>query len=148
MRKPLLFLVLLLVLGVITFLVKYELALRDEPSRHRAFLAEKHGRVIDARTGAGIPGVTMIASWHTTYLSWKTSYNCNLQTLVTTDSDGGYVIPDVSKDVDVTEAMLQRMLGLEVAFHWQLVAYKHGYSVRNLSIRSPRVRRRSAVVGA
>jgi len=106
----------------------YELIVHQEPSKHSAFLWEKRGRVVDARTGLGLGGVTIVAAWHSTYFSIHTSSNCPYQKIVQTDATGAYTLPDVSEIVTVTDYMVPRQIGLaSMSFHWNVVAYKDGY---------------------
>ncbi len=66
-----------------------------QPYRFPIVLAEKHGRVIDAQTGKGLPNVAVIV----TYNLWSSTPmqagdgGCMHQKIVWTDADGSYVIP-------------------------------------------------------
>jgi len=69
---------------------------------------KKPGRVVDAETGAGIPGAKVIVDWRTIstgipgYSSTGGTW-CDLQRIVTTDENGNYAIPDVSKELDLSD---------------------------------------------
>lgn len=69
---------------------------------------EKSGRVVDADTGAGIPGVKIIVDWNTLssgipgYSSTGGDW-CDLQKVVTSDENGDYRIPDVSGELDLAD---------------------------------------------
>lgn len=109
-------------------------------SRHisnRELRAEKHGRVVDADTGAGIPNALVIVDWRTLSTgvpgligggTW-----CDLQRIVTTDEHGEYTIPDVSHDLDISDRGTHRALtpgGMLASTHdvdWVVVTYKPGY---------------------
>lgn len=99
--------------------------------------AEKHGRVVDADTGAGIPGVKMIANWRTRSDGVPGVVSggiwCDLQTIVTTDAQGDYTIPDVSSQLDLSDRGTAHHVtggGLVNVTHdadWLLIAFKPGY---------------------
>ncbi|MFC4820497.1 carboxypeptidase-like regulatory domain-containing protein [Dokdonella ginsengisoli] len=104
-----------------------------QPYRFPIVLSEKHGRVIDAQTGKGLPGVAVIV----TYNLWSSTPmqagdgGCMHQKIVWTDADGSYVIPNASKDIDVAEDMLLRMVpGYSRNYGWLLEYYKEGYVVK------------------
>jgi len=69
---------------------------------------QKSGRVVDADTGLGIAGAKVIVDWNTLstgipgYSSTGGTW-CDLQRIVTTDENGDYTIPDVSKDLDLSD---------------------------------------------
>lgn len=75
---------------------------------NRELRAEKFGRVVDADTGRGIPDVKIIVNWRTSstgipgYSSTGGTW-CDLQKIVATDADGNYMIPDVSKELDISD---------------------------------------------
>ncbi len=101
-----------------------------QPYRFAKVLAEKRGRVVDAQTGKGLPGVAVIVNyvlWSSTPM--QTGYSgCIHQKIAWTDADGSYVIPNASKDIDVAEDMLWRMLpGFSRNYGWMLDYYKEGY---------------------
>jgi hypothetical protein len=104
-----------------------------QPYRFPIVLSEKHGRVIDAQTGMGLPGVAVIVNYHL----WSSTPmqagdgGCMHQKIVWTDADGSYVIPNASKDIDVAEDMLLRMVpGYSRNYGWLLLYYKDGYVVK------------------
>jgi hypothetical protein len=116
-------------LSILTVLIAaYEAAALMQPSRYRTLLSEKRGRVIDAVTGVGVENANVIATWRTTKFSWSANTTCDYQTVVSTNGNGEYYLPDVSKHVDVSRFMLQRAVGMEVYFQWSLAVYKAGYA--------------------
>ncbi len=104
-----------------------------QPYRFAKVLAEKHGRVVDAQTGEGLSGVAVIMNyglWSSTPMQAGYS-GCLHQKIVWTDADGSYVIPNASKDIDVAEDMLLRMVpGYSRSYGWTLLYYKEGYVVK------------------
>jgi hypothetical protein len=104
----------------------------------RELTMEKTGRVVDANTGVGIPGVKVIVNWQTLssgvpgYSSTGGTW-CDLQKIVTTDADGNYTIPDVSKELDISDRgtrIGKTPYGLASATHdknYVLAVYKPGY---------------------
>ena len=110
-------------------------------SRHasnRELRAEKYGRVVDAETGAGIPGVKFIVNWRTssTGLPGLTGGGgtwCDLQKIVVSDPDGNFMIPDVSKELDISDRGTRSSMtamGLLSVTHdtdWVISAFKPGY---------------------
>lgn len=97
-------------------------------------LYEKHGRVVDATTGAGIAGVTVIATWHSSGFGWSGGGGgCDLAKVATTDTNGDYVITDISKELDISRRRPERMfpsLSLDSSwldYSWRLVVYAPGY---------------------
>jgi hypothetical protein len=113
---------------LIALIASYEVAALMQPSRHRVLLSEKRGRIVDSVTGAGIANVNVVATWRTIIRVWSTNHVCDYQTVVSTDSNGEYSLPDVSRYVDVSRFMLQRVIGIRVYFNWTLGAYKAGYA--------------------
>jgi hypothetical protein len=95
--------------------------------------AAKHGRVLDVDSGAGIPGVKVIVNFRgsTTGSPGFTGGGawCNLQKVVTTDANGDFTIPDVSKELDLSSRGTHG-LGLMSATNdtdWVLSTFKPGY---------------------
>ncbi|MGH8041714.1 MAG: carboxypeptidase-like regulatory domain-containing protein [Rudaea sp.] len=105
---------------------------------NRELTMEKTGRVVDADTGAGIPGVQVIVNWQTQssgipgYSSTGGTW-CDLQKIVTTDANGTYTIPDVSKELDLSDRgtrIGKTPYGLASATHdknYTLAVFKRGY---------------------
>jgi len=103
----------------------------------RELRAEKHGRIIDADTGAGIPGVRVIVNWRGSSTGLSGFYGgggwCDLQKVVTTDADGNYTVPEVSKDLDLSgqgthgKATEMGWMGVTHSADWVLSAFKPGY---------------------
>lgn len=86
-------------------------ACANQSPRHvsnRELTMQKSGSIIDATTGIGITGVKVIVNWRTAstgiagYSSTGGSW-CDLQRIVTSDDSGAYTIPDVSKDLDLSD---------------------------------------------
>ncbi len=115
--------------------------IQADASRHvsnRELKMEKTGRVVDAATGAGIPGVKVIVNWQT-HSSGVPGYSstggtwCDLQKIVTTDVNGNYTIPDVSKELDISDSGTRvghTPFGFASATHdkdYLLAAFKPGY---------------------
>ncbi|MEO5561068.1 MAG: hypothetical protein ABIO49_14125 [Dokdonella sp.] len=100
------------------------------PGRHE-LRAEKHGRIVDADTGAGIPDAKVIAVWrqHSSGVSDMVSGGswCNLQRIVVTDSDGRYMIPDVSRELDESETRFGSLSWNKSWSGWQLIVFKPDY---------------------
>ncbi len=103
-----------------------------QPYRFPIVLSEKHGRVIDATTGKGLPGVAVVVNYGMRATTpMRISRGCMHQKIVWTDADGSYVIPNASKDIDVGEDMLWRMIpGYSRNYGWTLLYYKDGYVVK------------------
>lgn len=129
----------LLLFAVLFLLVaQTAIAAKGDP-RHvsnKELRAEKHGRVVDADTGAGIPGVMLIANWRTdsTGNGWVSGGTwCDLQKIVTTDADGNFSIPDVSRELDLsdrgTKSGLTNLGWLSTTHEkdWVLSTFKLGY---------------------
>jgi hypothetical protein len=105
---------------------------------NRELTMEKSGRVVDVDTGAGVPGVKVIVNWETNssgipgYSSTGGTW-CDLQRIVTTDADGNYTIPDVSKELDISDRgtrIGKTAFGLASATHdkdYVLTVFKPGY---------------------
>jgi hypothetical protein len=100
--------------------------------------AEKHGRIVDADSGAGIPGVKVIVKWRTssTGLPGLTGGGgtwCALQKIVETDTDGNYTIPDVSHELDISDRGTNTgmtpmgLLSVKHDSDWLLLTFKSGY---------------------
>lgn len=100
-------------------------------------LAEKHGRVVDADTRRGIPGVTVTAIWTSgTYdTGWAgSSGGCDLERVSVTDANGDYTIPDVYGAERFEriwwKQLLWRGVGATpfgVGYNWHLVPFKATY---------------------
>jgi len=127
------FLILLIFVGA-------SIASADTAGRHVSsaeLRAEKHGRVVDADTGAGIPDVKMIANWRTRSDGVPGLVSggiwCDLQTIVATDAQGNYTIPDISSQLDLSDRgtahQVTRMGPVNVTHDadWLLIAFKPGY---------------------
>jgi|GEM_PF-1903470 len=99
--------------------------------------AEKHGRIVDLPTGAGIADALVIAAWEESSAgiagmisagSW-----CELQKSTRTDQDGRFVFPDVSRELDLSDRGTRLHLspiGPLASSHdhtWQLLVFKPGY---------------------
>jgi len=113
----------------------------NQQPRHvsnRELTMEKSGRVVDADTGAGVPGVKIIVNWETSstgipgYSSTGGTW-CDLQRIVTTDDNGNYTIPDVSKELDLSDRGTRfgrTAFGFASATHdkgYVLAVFKPGY---------------------
>lgn len=103
-----------------------------QPYRFSMVLAEKHGRVVDAQTGKGLANVAVIVEYEMRATTpMHAGYGCTHQKIVWTDTDGNYVIPNASGDIDVAEDMLWRMVpGFSRNYGWLLEYYKEGYVVK------------------
>lgn len=99
--------------------------------------AEKHGRIVDSDTEAGIPGVRVIVNWRGSSTGLSGFYGgggwCDLQRVVTTDADGNYTVPDVSKELDLSgmgtrdKKTGMGWMGVTHSADWVLSAFKPGY---------------------
>ncbi len=99
--------------------------------------AEKHGRIVDAYTGAGVPDVKVIANWRTSSTGLSGYYSggtwCDLQKIATTDADGNYTIPDVSGELDISDRGTHGgltpsgPLSVKHDADWLLITFKPGY---------------------
>jgi hypothetical protein len=102
----------------------------SHPSNHE-LRAEKHGRIVDADTGAGISGAKVIAVWrqHSSGVSDMVSAGswCNLQKIVESDGDGRYVIPDVSRELDNRESQFGPLSLNKLWSEWLLIVFKPDY---------------------
>jgi hypothetical protein len=99
---------------------------------------EKSGRVVDAETGIGIAGVKVIVDWNTLstgipgYSSTGGAW-CDLQRIATTDESGNYTIPDVTKELDLSDRGThfgKTPFGLASQTHdkdYVMAAFKPGY---------------------
>lgn len=100
------------------------------PGKHE-LRAVKHGRIVDADTGAGIADANVIAVWrqHSSGVSDMVSGGswCNLQRIVVTDSDGRYTIPDVSHELDAREMHFGPLSLNKLWSDWLLIVFKPGY---------------------
>lgn len=104
----------------------------------RELRAEKYGRIVDADTGAGVSDVKVIVNWKTSstgipgYSSTGGIW-CDLQKIVTTNVDGNYTIPDVSKELDTSDRGTRfgkTAFGFASATHdktYALTVFKVGY---------------------
>lgn len=103
-----------------------------QPYRFSMVLAEKHGRVVDAQTGKGLANVAVIVEYEMRSTTpMQAGYGCTHQKIVWTDTNGNYVIPNASEDIDVAEDMLWRMVpGFSRNYGWLLEYYKEGYVVK------------------
>lgn len=95
---------------------------------------EKHGQIVDASTGAGIAGARVIAMWRRFGVSLSgAGGGCALQKFATTDANGRYVIPDVTKELDLSprhpesQALMLTINSSWVDFKWGIVVYLPGY---------------------
>ncbi|MBS0569413.1 MAG: carboxypeptidase regulatory-like domain-containing protein [Proteobacteria bacterium] len=96
-------------------------------------LSAKRGTVIDAATGAGIADATVIASWHISATGWeRNGGGCVVRSIVHTDANGIYSLPDVSADqwfhppkATVSERI--HALAGYTSFAWYLAVFKPGY---------------------
>lgn len=107
-------------------------------SSNHELRAEKNGRIVDADTGQGIADVNVIANWEESFSgaahiasagSW-----CVLQKIVKTDQDGRFTLPDVGKELDLsdrgTRVGVAPPFGVITSsndFSWKLILYKPGY---------------------
>lgn len=116
-------------MAIAAFGLGYLFLIMIQPYRQQLILAEKRGRLIDGATGIGLPDVTVVINYRSTFFTpFRTSSSCIHQKIVRTDADGYYVIPDASSDVDVTDDLLWRALpGFSQSFGWSLLYYKDGY---------------------
>jgi len=70
--------------------------------------AVKTGKVVDVDTSAGVPDANVIVTWYTLstgipgYGSTRGSW-CDLQKIVTTDAAGNFTIPDVSRELNLSD---------------------------------------------
>lgn len=104
---------------------------------NRELHAEKHGRVVDADTGTGIPGAKVIALWKESSSGVPDAVSggewCQLQKITTTDAGGNFSLPDVSKDLDLSARGSHvglSSLGPATYAHdntWRLIVFKPGY---------------------
>jgi len=104
---------------------------------NRELRIQKHGRVVDAQSGLGVPDVNVIVSWRTTSSGLAGFYAggtwCDLQKIVTTDVDGNYVIPDVSSELDLSDRGTHGgmtpagSLSVKHDSDWVLGVFKPGY---------------------
>jgi hypothetical protein len=105
---------------------------KDRPVSNHELRNEKRGRIVDAATGAGIPDAKVIAMWNGSLQNAAgSSGGCALQRIVTTDANGDFVIPDVSKDLDISmrgdSASPTPFTTRRVDFKWTLIVFKPGY---------------------
>ncbi|PZQ10474.1 MAG: hypothetical protein DI564_15920 [Rhodanobacter denitrificans] len=119
---------LLMAIGVFGML--YLLLLFIQPYRFQMTLSEKRGRVVDAQTGKGLADVAVVVNYESTFFTpFRTSSDCLHQKILRTDAEGYYFVPDASKDVDVADGLLLRMLpGFSESYGWVLLYYKEGYA--------------------
>jgi hypothetical protein len=93
--------------------------------------AEKHGRIVDADTGTGIPEANVIAIWrqHSSGVSDMVSAGtwCNLQRIMVTDAEGRFVVPDVSRELDERELHFGALSLNKLWSDWLLIVFKPGY---------------------
>lgn len=105
-------------------------ALAQHVSGHE-LRAEKHGRIVDADTGAGIADAKVIAVWrqHSSGVSDLVSGGswCNLQKIVTTDANGRFTIPDVSHELHARELHFGPLSLNKLWSDWLLIVFKPGY---------------------
>ncbi len=104
---------------------------------NRELRMEKHGRVVDADTGAGISDVKLIVSWRTSSTGLSGLYGggtwCDLQKIVTTNAAGNYTIPDVSSELDISDRGTHGgftpmgWLSTKHDADWIMIAFKPGY---------------------
>jgi hypothetical protein len=103
------------------------------PLSRSAMFSAKSGTVLDAETGAGIAGATVIASWHIHSTGWeRDGGGCVVRHIVSTDAAGNFILPDVSASpwfhlprASVAER-IQALAGY-TDFAWYLAVYKPGY---------------------
>jgi hypothetical protein len=95
---------------------------------HGGLLAPRHGRVVDAATGAGLADVIVIRKW-------LTGERCRAEKAALTDSRGFYDLPGAEEDVEFDRTWFQSLL-LHVIplpvhspgqFHAGILLYKAGY---------------------
>ncbi|MEO5626869.1 MAG: hypothetical protein ABIQ70_12745 [Dokdonella sp.] len=94
--------------------------------RLRTISSEKRGRIVDDRTSAGLADVLVIANLNSSHLGWNPSSTCETQFVLKTDSDGYYVVPDISESIYSRETTL-RTYREELHFSWHIYVYKAGY---------------------
>ncbi|HUD40571.1 MAG TPA: hypothetical protein VMR06_01075 [Dokdonella sp.] len=104
-----------------------------QPYRFPVTLSEKRGRVVDAQTGQGIADVVVVANYEMESVTpVQIGHGCVHQKIVRTDANGEYVIPDASRDIDVADRLLWRMLpGFSQSYGSILLYYKDGYAVKD-----------------
>ena len=114
---------------VAAFGLAYLFVVMIQPFRFRDVLAEKRGRVVDSKTGRGIPDVAVVVNYRGIYENpFRTSSSCIHQKIVHSDVDGFYVVPNAARDIDVAEDMLRRiLLGFSERFIFSVAYYKAGY---------------------
>lgn len=78
-----------------------------EAARHRPMLIEKHGRLVDARSGAPIANAIVVFHWQ----QHRKHLDCPVQRATTTDVNGAFVLPDVSSEVSFDRSWLDAVLG-------------------------------------
>ncbi len=119
--------ILLMVIGTLFVLAAEPLIRRVADSE---LIGEKQGRIVDT-SGNGVPGVTVIGDWSISGSDATGSFgHCELQKVVTTAHDGGYVIPSVRSELEIKYswwkrivASLIRLEGPDIGYSWRIVPY-------------------------
>lgn len=118
---------------VVALAISSSAAIARDISNHE-LLAKKHGRVVDAASGAGVPNVKVIAVWNSaTTGTYADSSGCIDQKIATTNANGDFVIPDVSEEIEIQhnwQAFWFDLFGHgapEIRYNWQLTVYLPGY---------------------
>lgn len=114
---------------VAAFGLAYLFVVMIQPYRFREVLAEKRGRVVDAKSGQGIADVAVLVNYRGIYENpLRASSACIHQKIVRTDADGFYRVPSAAADIDVADDMLRRMLlGFSERFTFSIAYLKPGY---------------------
>lgn len=118
-----------LLMVVAAFGLVYLILVMIQPYRFAMTLGEKRGRVVDAETGEGLAGVAVIVNYEMESVTpVQIGHGCIHQKIVRTDAAGMYVIPNASRDIDVADRLLWRILpGFSQAYGSSLLYYKEGY---------------------
>jgi hypothetical protein len=120
-----------------------QVSLADEDIKQRhisnsELAMEKSGRIVDADTKTGVSGAKIIVNWRTTstgipgYSSTGGTW-CDLQRVVATNESGDFTVPDVSRDLDLSDRGTRRgktAFGVASATHdkdYALAVFRPGY---------------------
>jgi hypothetical protein len=96
-----------------------------ERLEHRQLMIEKHGRLVDVKTSAPLPNATVVFHWREQHHHT----GCIPQRATTTDADGGFVLPDISSEVEFHRTWLEAVLGTVTLIGYYTATYDYTITV-------------------
>jgi hypothetical protein len=103
-----------------------------EAHAHRDLAIEKHGHLVMADTSEPLAGALVVFHWRKLHRS----SDCLVQRATTTDADGAFVFPDVSREVSFDRTWAEAIIGTITAvgyytatYDYTLTVYAPGYAL-------------------